>query len=72
MPLTFDDNSAIDKFNRCKHQAVLLEKEVTNDGGIDEPSSEHSPGEGLTPFLRSIDRPPRSRSGLRWSRAPRP
>ena len=34
MPLTFDDNSAIDKFNRCKHQAVLLEKEVTNDGGI--------------------------------------
>jgi len=34
MPLTFDDNSAIDKFNRCKHQAVFLEKEVTNDGFI--------------------------------------
>jgi hypothetical protein len=34
MPLTFDDDSALDRFNRCKQQAALLDQEVTNDGFI--------------------------------------
>src|SRR5271166_3980864 len=32
MPLTFDDNCAIDKFNKCKQQAAFLEQEITNEG----------------------------------------
>ncbi len=34
MPLTFDDDSALDKFNRCKQQAAFVDQEVTNEGFI--------------------------------------
>jgi hypothetical protein len=34
MPLTFDDNTARDKFNRCKRDAASLDQEVTTDGFV--------------------------------------
>ena len=34
MPLTLDDDSALDRFNRCKQQAAFLDQEVTNYGFI--------------------------------------
>jgi hypothetical protein len=34
MALTFDDNTALDKFNRCKREASFLDQELTTDGFV--------------------------------------